>query len=338
MRLKRGEIRAAHFSRQPGTDFDAASCLESALHLRAKTLIASGDHALSVTWHCWKFRLEVASAQVEAWIPAIRRRVDVSLWTAANERLIVEVCYANPKDEAFAEESRGLGLPVLELTVKPEDAELSESDFVAAILGRQRWIAKPRQPFASEPPPSSPVDNDYFRRIIIRSCEARRARELGFRLATTEGQEWWEMAEDGFTLLVPRGDNKMNAQIRERRFIIEMLHVNTGIPLLTRLGAAEAKLRWARKNLQRKPRRQREWEGFDPNFCENKNGSWVRQLKVDGRDYMAASYLDGSGQKSTWLARLSVPSEELVFKLRRDKPGPLAAAKELERWVPEPSH
>ena len=66
------------------------------------------------------------SGEIKKWIPAVRRQVDLLLWTGADctgDRAVFELCLTSRKDAGFAADMERLGIPAYELRISKKALE-----------------------------------------------------------------------------------------------------------------------------------------------------------------------------------------------------------------------
>ena len=164
--------RRAHYAHMADTQADLGHCLETAIHARAKDLLASVSGRLVTLpdWYGTATTIVVAHAEVEQAIG--NRRVDVLWRNHELQQLVIEVKYSNPKRDDFVRDVRQLGIPALEFIVTQDDAHIQVDQLVNRIR-QSKWLIEPTEPFFSEDPPQTDITNhlerwsDFDRRKTI---------------------------------------------------------------------------------------------------------------------------------------------------------------------------
>ena len=176
--------RRTHYAHLPDSQ-GGVGCLESAIHARAKDLLASasGWRIPLPSWHSVITTIEVASGSVERTIG--NRRVDVLWRNEEGQRLAIEVSYTNPKYSDFARDMRQFGIPAIELTVTGDDAYVRVRQLLDRVQ-QSKWLIEPTEPFYSEQPPYTDITErlkekvkDSHRKAAIRHRKAIIAQLVG---------------------------------------------------------------------------------------------------------------------------------------------------------------
>ena len=202
--------RRAHYAHRAGSQADVYSCRETAIHQRAKDLLANVKHQV-VTLPPWD------KGQCDVW-PTIRvtdgttehrirkRQVDVLWRNEQMQQLAVEVHRSNRKDEDYAEDVRQWGLAVIELTVTDEDDAVDVGELLER-LRESEWVSKPSEPFYTDEPSRSRLPapylesrRRYLQRVrVVDSAVAKMSRNVG---AVTSLRPWY--MDKYQTLMYPR--------------------------------------------------------------------------------------------------------------------------------------
>lgn len=157
--------RRAHYAHRAGSKADVTTCRETAIHLRAKDLLASVKHQV-ITLPSWCAgqcdvlpTIQVADGTTEHRIG--ERWVDVLWRNEQMQKLAVEVHYSNRKDEDYARDAQQWGLPVIELTVTDEDDAVDVGELLERLC-ESEWVSKPSEPFYSDDPSQSRLPARYL--------------------------------------------------------------------------------------------------------------------------------------------------------------------------------
>ena len=182
--------RRAHYAHRAGSQAEVSSCRETAIHLRAKDLLASVKYQV-VTLPPWYTgqcdvlpTIQVADGTTEHRIG--ERWVDVLWLNEQIQQLAIEVHRSNRKDEDYATDVRQWGLAVIELTVTDEDDAVDVEELLER-LRESEWVSKPAEPFHSDDPSQSRLPTSYLesrhrhlqRVMVVDSAVAEMSRNAG---------------------------------------------------------------------------------------------------------------------------------------------------------------
>ncbi len=189
-RASRDGRRRAHYAHRAGSQADVSTCRETAIHLRAKDLLANVRHQVVTlpTWYTGQCdvlpTIQVADGTTEHRIGD--RWVDVLWRNEQMQQLAVEVCLSNRKDDDYARDVQQWGLAVLELTVTDEDDAVDVGELLQR-LRESEWVSKPAEPFYSDKPSQSRLPapylesrHRYLQRVrVVDSAVAKMIRNAG---------------------------------------------------------------------------------------------------------------------------------------------------------------
>ena len=170
-RMKSRNGRRPHYAHQPGSRADIQSCFESAVHMRAKDLMADtiGKTLVLPLWHDTTVCFTPAHGESEREVatPKGNRRPDVLLTNSNGQQFCIEVNYSHPKSSDDVAAFQSAGVPVVELSVSPDDSAVSQ-DALLNRLADSDWLVPPKEPFYQETPPCTGISESYLkkRRVI----------------------------------------------------------------------------------------------------------------------------------------------------------------------------
>lgn len=162
-RKSRDGRRRAHYAHLRGSIADVKECVETAIHIRIKDMLADiSDTTLELPqWHdtCIQF-LPIWGA-TEVAIGVGNRKADVVLHNSLGQRLAIEVWFSNRKTNEAIVDYREAGLPTVEFRVSEDDTNASVGDLVERLQVSE-WIVEPFEPFESASAPNSHLPKIYL--------------------------------------------------------------------------------------------------------------------------------------------------------------------------------
>lgn len=134
-RASKDRRRRAHYAHSRGSMADVKKCVETAIHMRTKDMLAdtSGTTLKLPQWHDTCIQFMPVSGETEVDVGVGNRKADIVLHNSLGQRLAIEVWFSNRKTDEAIVDYREAGLPTIEFRVSEDDSNASVGDLVERL-------------------------------------------------------------------------------------------------------------------------------------------------------------------------------------------------------------